>query len=519
MNLNTNMKRFGRLRRSMLCAFLFALAIVFLGTSLSVYQNWQVRVEASKAQLVRHAELANMLLEHSVQEAKKTLEFVRHDLQTSMRRGEVTKQDAHEILKKSKTNFKLQHDSKAHGRILWIDSNGHLIASDDEYQTNAADYSAHVDFLDLKFNPEKEIDIGPMLFGRMNDQWVFHLTVPVLDEQGQFKGVLVQELSVSEIALQLQRYSDLSNFSQMMTYYNGHPASFQWPVPTSQFSFSRIDSEGLNQKILKLKVKKGSEIWESDAAIKNQKSIIGFANSSSGLLTLVTLPVSRLYIAFLKANYLLFSYFLMAIVFICAIFYYVYQLSVLLITTKETAVHDPLTMLHNRRALDETLPQLLRESKRSQEPISVLFIDIDFFRRFNENYGHHCGDIALQKVAKSLSMCCKRPLDLICRWGGEEFVAVLPHTNEDAAQKIANDMLKAVRSVRLKMLNITDQSITVSIGIVSIVATDFDGSHKLVDAADKAMQKAKEMGRNQAFLSLYGQAKMNRQLKYFELKS
>lgn len=187
---------------------------------------------------------------------------------------------------------------------------------------------------------------------------------------------------------------------------------------------------------------------------------------------------------------------LIGILFSTAIFYYLFALSKKLSTAQMASLHDPLTRLHNRRALDEVLPNLLRDAMRSQQPISVLFIDIDHFRYFNDNYGHESGDVALQVVAQTMSALVRRPLDFVCRWGGEEFVVVLPHTNTDGAMQVADNILNAVRKIELQCANGERPKLTVSIGHVTSLTNTNLLQEDLIDQADKAMLLAKSQGRN-----------------------
>jgi diguanylate cyclase (GGDEF)-like protein len=127
----------------------------------------------------------------------------------------------------------------------------------------------------------------------------------------------------------------------------------------------------------------------------------------------------------------------------------------------------------------------------------VLFIDIDHFRYFNDHYGHESGDIALQAVAQALASSVKRPLDFVCRWGGEEFVVVLPKTNRHAATKVADNILDSVRQIELECTNGDRPRLTVSIGHVTSTLEVTAVEEDLVDEADKAMLQAKGQGRNQ----------------------
>jgi diguanylate cyclase (GGDEF)-like protein len=181
-------------------------------------------------------------------------------------------------------------------------------------------------------------------------------------------------------------------------------------------------------------------------------SLLGYAHSPLlGLTTVVSTPVASLQTAFLKDNFYLLAYVFIGLVCVAAFFFYLYRIAQQLAAAKSSSLHDALTALHNRRALDLQLPLSLRSAMRDQTPLGVLFIDIDHFRDFNERYGHDSGDVALQAVAGALASVCQRPLDFICRWGGEEFVAVLPNTDAPATHKLAHDMLRAVRLVQLHM--------------------------------------------------------------------
>ena len=133
---------------------------------------------------------------------------------------------------------------------------------------------------------------------------------------------------------------------------------------------------------------------------------------------------------------------------------------------------------------------------RSQKPISVLFIDIGHFKIFNDSYGHECGDIALQAVADAIKSTVNRPLDFCCRWGGEEFVVVLPNTDQRGAVALANAILGAARALRFDFMPDINPQITVSIGVATMLVTESNKTDDLIDMADKAMYMAKQEGRD-----------------------
>lgn len=163
------------------------------------------------------------------------------------------------------------------------------------------------------------------------------------------------------------------------------------------------------------------------------------------------------------------------------------------------ALTDPLTQLYNRHFLNEIGMKRISEAQRHGQSISLLVIDIDHFKLVNDNYGHIIGDLVLQKVANLFKNECRNE-DFALRFGGEEFVLVLPHSNTQDAVKKAEDIKNKVAALKPEGLNVT-----VSIGVSGIdkaqQAQKFSFS-VLFNAADTAVYQAKENGRNQVMLML-----------------
>lgn len=161
---------------------------------------------------------------------------------------------------------------------------------------------------------------------------------------------------------------------------------------------------------------------------------------------------------------------------------------------------DPLTHLNNRRAFDETLQKELKRAKRNHHPVSLLILDIDYFKEFNDYYGHPEGDIALQDIARLVLNACPRENDFIARIGGDEFVIILPHTNKVGAQVIAERILNSIRELKIEhKASLGIEYLTLSIGSKSIELGDSYNVKELYSLADKALYKAKSE-RNHAVL-------------------
>jgi len=167
---------------------------------------------------------------------------------------------------------------------------------------------------------------------------------------------------------------------------------------------------------------------------------------------------------------------------------------------EELASQDPLTHLYNRRSFDAFLNQQIRSSQRSNTPLSLLLIDIDHFKSFNDEYGHQQGDACLKSVASGIKDSIYRPTDMAARYGGEEFVVILQDTDIQGAIKVAQNIQKNIAALKgLPNNPTTKKHISMSIGIASYsqIKNKKTGEKDFVSLADKAMYEAKNHGRNQ----------------------
>ncbi|HEX4872685.1 MAG TPA: GGDEF domain-containing protein [Nevskiaceae bacterium] len=167
------------------------------------------------------------------------------------------------------------------------------------------------------------------------------------------------------------------------------------------------------------------------------------------------------------------------------------------------ALRDPLTMLHNRRAVMAHLDRVQKQSRREQRPYAVLMIDVDHFKLYNDEYGHVAGDACLQKVASALDQVLQRPFDMVARYGGEEFIAV--------AFDHAGDLFRLAERLRTAVsdLNLAHGAegagprVTVSVGAAdTLQPASLEGDfERLIDAADRALYRAKRAGRDRSELA------------------
>lgn len=157
---------------------------------------------------------------------------------------------------------------------------------------------------------------------------------------------------------------------------------------------------------------------------------------------------------------------------------------------------DGLTGLANRRHFDEFLAEEWRRARRDKKSMSIIMIDVDHFKLFNDHYGHVAGDECLRNVSQALQRIFKRPGDLVARYGGEEFAVILPNTKD--ALKMANYCKTNIQNLRIPHdLSKVSDVITVSVGLSSSIPTDNLEANDVVRKADEALYSAKDSGRNQ----------------------
>lgn len=159
------------------------------------------------------------------------------------------------------------------------------------------------------------------------------------------------------------------------------------------------------------------------------------------------------------------------------------------------ATHDELTGLFNRRSFNERFKSEWLRARRHKERISVAILDIDYFKKFNDGYGHLSGDVCLRSVAQELLQVLKRPMDFLARYGGEEFAIILPQTSDPKI--ILEECRYAVEAMHMEHKGASYGIVTISIGAATTIPTvHSEGAEFFLNKADEELYKAKEEGRN-----------------------
>jgi diguanylate cyclase (GGDEF)-like protein len=169
---------------------------------------------------------------------------------------------------------------------------------------------------------------------------------------------------------------------------------------------------------------------------------------------------------------------------------------------KQTVL-DGLTQISNRRHFDDYLMQKWQCAVREKQSLALLLCDVDFFKQYNDAYGHQGGDDCLKQIAQTIEKVSKRPADLAARYGGEEFGVILPNTTMAGAIQIGEQICQAVRDLKIlhKKSSVANY-VTLSLGINCIIPTNENNVTEFIKMADKALYQAKNQGRNQFVVSI-----------------
>jgi diguanylate cyclase (GGDEF)-like protein len=163
-------------------------------------------------------------------------------------------------------------------------------------------------------------------------------------------------------------------------------------------------------------------------------------------------------------------------------------------------VTDALTQIPNRLHFDQRLEQAWQSAIRSNVPVSILLVDLDHFKRINDTYGHAYGDECLKAAAQVLCQSMHRNTDLVARWGGEEFVVLLPGTEAAAARAIAERLLRAVSATTVSLRG-DSVRLACSIGVATSYPTAASQRSEFLQEADEALYAAKQQGRNRVVVA------------------
>lgn len=387
---------------------------------------------------------------------------------------------------------------------------GHWLMSSNRAIPVGANSSDRAYFIHHRDNPSREPFIGLPIRSRANQEWVITISRRFNDDQGEFAGVVAVTLGVENF-LRLFGQLDVGQQGAISLTYTDGSLLVRYPFREQDmgrnFSHSPIYAKYLQGQTV------GTASFSS--SLDGVERLYAFRKSDKlPLVTTVALGKREALAAWQFEA-------LLSLLVVCGLLGLTGAIGWLLIGAmrrrdvaedelrvaqqqlvasnqqlEQLAMHDALTGLANRRSFDETLAQESGRARRSATSLALLMIDIDYFKRYNDHYGHLAGDACLQRVATMLASCTRRPPDLLARYGGEEMAVILPETDSAGAAVVARAMLERLSLEPIAHHDSPFAQVTVSIGIACASGADADSLQSLVQRADAALYVAKDAGRN-----------------------
>ncbi|KQV12963.1 diguanylate cyclase [Pseudomonas sp. Root329] len=406
---------------------------------------------------------------------------------------------------------RVQALSQLHG-IFLFDQKGQWIVSSFENLPRGPGVSDREYFKFHQQNVSSLAHIGPAIRSRENGEWIIPISKRVNDKNGNFQGVLLAGIKMAYFDQFFKSFSIDDNGSMFLGLTDGTLLARR-PFVESLIGTSLAKSE-IFEKLLP-NAPSGNAIFRSlvDGVVRlygyrqldAYPLVVSAASSRDSILKdwNDTAFRSTVIVALVVLGVGLFGWM------------FLYQVRVGerveadLRTAKEAlkliATHDSLTGLGNRRLFEGALDIEFGRGARQSSSLSLIMLDIDYFKRYNDAYGHVAGDHCLAEVARAVKGCCHRKADLAVRYGGEEFAVLLPDTDIHGAMVIAEQIRRSVMDKNIIHSGSPSGFVTVSLGCYSFVPTGRDSMEVFIERADAALYQAKHSGRNRsAVLSMEG---------------
>lgn len=410
--------------------------------------------------------------------------------------------------------LKEQHGKlpQLHGLFIY-NVQGNWITTSGNYIPAKASNADREYFIWHQTHNEKGVHINHVTRSRSTGDLVIPVSVRLNDRAGKFAGVALATVKIDYFR-QFYNYYILGERDVLGLILSDTSVVYIRPMPDLVINKS-LSSSPLFKTVLKNSAS-GSATWRS--ALDGVERIYGYARLERYPLV-VTAGYDReaIWHSWLTANLTDVILNLILLLMITIMGWFILrqvnanlrnQLELTLVRDELTTINhtlqamalvDGLTGLANRRQFDAMLEQSLQRSHKSGEPLSLIMIDIDFFKRYNDTNGHVEGDNCLRKVGGILKGLPHRHTDLVARYGGEEFAIILPFTNSLDVKQFAERAVKAIHDAHIPHLSseLPDKVVTISAGCCTLIASGQQGeAERLKERADKALYKAKSNGRN-----------------------
>lgn len=496
------------LERSIALSGTLLIISVIAITLWSLYESWQRNIRQAEEMAVNLALSQARQAEDTFLQTEISLNEIQRDLLEQMPTGV-------DGAKLSATMRDLQERlPQLHG-LFYYDARGKWIATSAKTVPDNINNSDREYFLFHRTNPRTSIHIGPVIRSRSTGDQVIPVSMRVNDATGGFNGVLLATIKVDYFR-RYYSYYEMGNQDVLVLMLADSTVLYARPFSDSYIG-KNLSSSSLFRDML-MKSDRGSGLW--NAALDGKTRVFGFARSERyPLVVAAGFDTHSMLVQWMKSRLQDLALNLALLAAIVALGLFVlrqvraslrYQLQLSQLRDELTlanqklqslALLDGLTGLANRRHFDAMLDLAIERAAGNGMPVSLILVDIDFFKRYNDTYGHPAGDECLRAVGYTLRRLPLRPDDIVARYGGEEFALILPDASAEEALGTAERAVRAVRELAISHAGslLDQQRVTISAGAGTLlVSNEPQQAQHLIALADKALYNAKRQGRNQA---------------------
>ena len=480
-----------------LIAFIFLVCVTLVSAI-----AWQLKQSADER--LTNAKIAvHNIVRASEQQAQDTLRQAENILSNLAERVENDKLDAEQITRLSKVMASNVEATDGIQGLFIYDKNGDWVVNSFSSETVGKNNSDRSYFTYHKNHPDSAIHIGPVIVSRTTGDMIIPVSRRTQYPDGSFSGVVLATLPVAYFQRFFDRL-DVDKQGVILLALNSGDLLARRPMIDSLMTTNIAKGELFSRYLIK-----------SDDGTASLTSIVDGVERVYAYSRVRGLPIvaaAGLSLDSVFATWWTYVYqasvIVMLILFVLTGlgFLFYRQIQRLLVAEEELyiahrnlehiAKTDSLTELPNRRCFDATLAQEWSRACRTGNSLAIILIDIDWFKQYNDHYGHVLGDECLRQVAQLIRKNTNRPADLAARYGGEEFVILLPETELAGAVKIAEDVRSQIEAAKIEHTGSVTGIVTISAGIASnhqdgvVVAID------LLEKADSLLYRAKKLGRN-----------------------
>lgn len=480
-----------------LIAFIFLVCVTLVSAI-----AWQLK-ESADERLTNAKIAVHNIVRASEQQAQDTLRQAEIILSNLAERVENDKLGAEQRIRLSKVMANNVEATDGIQGLFIYDENGDWVANSFSSETIGKNNSDRSYFIYHKNHPDSAIQIGQVILSRTTGDMIIPVSRRTQYPDGSFSGVVLATLPVAYFQRFFDRL-DVDKQGVILLALNNGDLLARRPMIDALMTTNIAKGELFSRYLI-----------NSDDGTANLTSIVDgvervYAYSRIRGLPIVAAAGLSLDSVFATWWTYVYQVSVIAVVMLSVLislgFLFYRQIQRLLVAEEELhlahrdlehiAKTDSLTELPNRRCFDSTLAQEWSRACRTGSSLAIILIDIDWFKQYNDHYGHVLGDECLRKIAKLIAKNTNRPADLAARYGGEEFVILLPETELAGAVKIADDVRSEIEAAKIEHTGSTTGIVTISAGIASnhqdgvIVAID------LLEQADSFLYRAKKMGRN-----------------------